>query len=76
MKLVNNSKEFEELYPYCKKYLKECRYPEKYPCLIERTQEDGGLMGFYYTCEVIYPPENGTFLDGVNAKREVLIGMH
>ena len=33
MKLINDKKEFEEFYPYDKKYIKE--YPKEYPCIVK-----------------------------------------
>jgi len=76
MKLVKNDKEFEALYPYTKSNPKKCKHPKRYPCLVRWIEHDGGIGGDYYSCEVIYPPSNGSFIDGVNAKSEILIAVH
>lgn len=56
MKKINNNEEFEDFYPYDKKYIKE--YPKEYPCVVKLEWEGGGLMGDYKQVYVAYFPKN------------------
>jgi len=56
--IVNNNEEFENFYPYDKKYIKE--YPKEYPCVVKWEYEGGGLMGDYRQVYVAYFPKNLT----------------
>jgi hypothetical protein len=66
MLVINNNQEFEENYPYDKKYIKE------YPCVMATEYHDAGLMGTYWDVQIAYFPESLTpqeaFLAGMNAK--------
>jgi hypothetical protein len=65
MKIINNKKEFEEFYPYDKKYIKE--YPQEYPCIAKWEYEERGIMSKLSHVEfggVVYPATeiNGTLI--------------
>jgi len=72
--IITNDKEFEEFFPYPKKYIKN--YPKEYPCICRRSLEGGGLTGEYYNVYVTYFPKNVTpneaFLIGLNPHWELL----
>ena len=65
--LINNAQEFENFYPYDKKYIEE--YPKEYPCVVKVESEGGGLMGDYKQVYIAYYPKNlnyrDTFLAGL-----------
>ena len=54
--IINNKKEFEEFYPYAKKYIEE--YPREYPCIARWETEGGGLTGDYRQVYLAYYPKN------------------
>ena len=56
MPVINNKEEFEEFYPYDKKYIEE--YPKEYPCVAKWEHEDCGLMGDKKQVYVAYFPKN------------------
>jgi len=68
MKIINNKEEFEEYYPYDKKYIKE--YPKEYPCIAKCEIEDRGIMGDERVVYLAYYPKNLTsnevFYKGLN----------
>jgi len=55
-KLVENTEQFEDNYPYAKDKITRAGYPERYPCMMVITDEPGGLMGDYYLVRLYYPP--------------------
>ena len=54
--IINNKQDFENFYPYDKKYIDE--YPKEYPCICKFEYEGGGLMGEYKQVYVAYFPKN------------------
>jgi hypothetical protein len=74
MKIVNDKKEFEEFYPYDKKYIKE--YPKEYPCVVKCEFEERGIMGDEKVVYVAYYPSknssNDLFFEGLNYKWSIL----
>jgi hypothetical protein len=68
--VINNKKEFEEIYPYDKNYIQE--YPIEYPCVVKIEHEDCGLFGDYKRLYVAYFPNTKkikqAFIDGLNYK--------
>lgn len=54
--IINNKKEFEEFYPYEKKYIEE--YPKEYLCVVKSKSEGGGISGYYEQVYVAYYPKN------------------
>lgn len=67
MAVINNKEEFENFYPYDKKYIEE--YPTEYPCVCKVEWEDYGLMGDQRVVYVAYFPKDQTpdeaFLSGL-----------
>ena len=70
--VINNKEEFEEFYPYDKKYIKE--YPKEYPCICYWETELRGIMGDERVAYIAYFPKDVTiqeaFLAGVHVKWE------
>ena len=56
MAIIKNKDDFEEFYPYDKKYID--KYPNEYPCVCKWENEGGGLMGDYRQVYVTYFPKN------------------
>ena len=54
--IINNQQEYEDFFPYDKKYIKV--YPTQYPCYCKMEFEGGGLMGDYKQVYVAYFPKN------------------
>lgn len=48
---IKNKTDFEDKYPYDKKYISE--YPSKYPCVVNIKNEEGGLNGDFYIIDII-----------------------
>ena len=72
---INNKEEFENFYPYDKKYINE--YPREYPCIVRCIFIDGGLMGDSKEIQVAYYPkkvecsdifQEGLFYDWIDLK--------
>ena len=55
MKVINIKEEFENFFPYAKKYIKE--YPKEYPCIAKLSLEGGGIMGDYWELYIAYYPK-------------------
>jgi len=72
--IINNKKEFENFYPYDKKYITE--YPKKYPCICKSQEESRGIMGYERQVYVAYYPKdltaNDSFLEGLYYKWQPL----
>lgn len=72
--IINNKEDFEEFYPYDKKYIRD--YPKEYPCICKWVYESGGLAGDYKKIYVAYFPKNTTpnesFLIGLKSPWEIL----
>lgn len=57
MQLVKNNSQYKQIFPYDKKYLKADGYPDRYPCFVKITNQEGGIAGPYWSIKFIYPPK-------------------
>lgn len=55
-KIIYNKREFEDFYYY--KTSTPDNYPKKYPCIVTKIDEDGGIGGSYVRHEIVYFPKN------------------
>jgi hypothetical protein len=54
--VINNKTEYEDFYPYDKKYIK--RYPKEYPCIAIQKEKNCGIMGYETHVYVAYFPNS------------------
>lgn len=70
MQLVNSKEEIEEIRPY-KEYYNLTKFPRRFPAFVDFLDHDGGLMGDYYTMEILEIPDDikcpESFITGVIA---------
>ncbi len=72
--VIYNKKEFENFYPYDKKYINE--YPKEYPCVVKQECVNLGIMGDEKRIYVAYFPKNlsvqEAFIFGLNYNWKVI----
>lgn len=70
MQLVNSKEDIEEIRPYKENY-NLTKFPKRYPAFVDFIDHDGGLMGDYYTMDILEIPDNikcpESFIAGVMA---------
>ena len=74
MKLVRNESEFLKTYPYSTSTYKS-KLPKEYPCFVKWEKLEGGLIGPYYVCDVVYVPKDCdlySFEKGLNSDPALL----
>lgn len=56
---INNKEEFLKFYHYRKadQPNKADKYPKKYPCYMNKEDEDFGIMGYAWVYYIAYPPK-------------------